>query len=140
MSVHESSLESLAETLPPIIKSLKQSKIVLNKSQLLEKSGQLFELRHEISLDSDLLDGTPDFYWDRESLSKLYGQAYRLFAIEKRTKVINEKLNYCFEFDQRMDSHLTAEHSHKLERYIIYLIIVEVGIGVLMVYAEWFLH
>lgn len=41
---------------------------------------------HLINLSSDLLD-TPDFYWDREPLEKLYGKTCSHLNIARRTRV-----------------------------------------------------
>ena len=43
--------------------------------------------RHLINLSSDLLD-TPDFYWDREPLEKLYMRTCNYFNIGRRTEVL----------------------------------------------------
>ena len=42
--------------------------------------------RHQINLYSDLLI-TPDFYWDREDLEKLYAKTCNYLEVGKRTKV-----------------------------------------------------
>ena len=41
--------------------------------------------RHELNLSSDLLD-TPDFYWDREDLERLYLSTCAHLATGKRTR------------------------------------------------------
>lgn len=58
----------------------------MKQEDVLKKSGQLFALRHVINLSSDLLD-TPDFYWDRDELEKLYQKVFNYFCINRRTKV-----------------------------------------------------
>lgn len=131
LAIRECALESLIDGLNPIVENLRRGKILVNKQQLIKKTGELFALRHDISLDSDLLDGLPDFYWDREQLEKLYRQASCVFCIEQRTKVINERLNYCLQLGERLDGHLNATHSVRLERIIIFLIAIEVGFAVM---------
>uniref|UniRef100_A0A915JAN2 DUF155 domain-containing protein n=1 Tax=Romanomermis culicivorax TaxID=13658 RepID=A0A915JAN2_ROMCU len=127
LAIRENALSNFVDTLNPIVEDLKRGRIRVRKGDLLKKTGHLFALRHNISLDSDLLDSMPDFYWDRDQLEKLYSQASRIFCIENRTKVINEKLTYCLQLGERLDGHLNATHSVRLERIIIFLIAIEVA-------------
>jgi len=92
--------------------------------------GELFALRHAINLSSDLLD-TPDVYWDREELEQVYQLTCAYFCINKRTRVINEKLNHCVELVDLVSSHLRDKHHVRLEWMIIILIMVEVVFEVL---------
>lgn len=45
--------------------------------------------RHCINLRSDLLL-TPDFYWDRENLEKLYDKTCQFLSINRRVNVKNK--------------------------------------------------
>ncbi|KAL1129711.1 hypothetical protein AAG570_012655 [Ranatra chinensis] len=102
-------------------------KIRIDQKEVLQKSGELLALRHSINLSSDLLD-TPDFYWERENLEKLYQRACAYFSISRRTKVMNEKLNHCVELIELVSTYLSDRHHVRLEWMIIILIMVEVGI------------
>ena len=62
----------------------------LSRDDVLRKTGELYNLSHQINLSSDLLD-TPDFYWDRDNLEILYRQANNYFNINSRTKVYSSK-------------------------------------------------
>nr|XP_034175219.1 required for meiotic nuclear division protein 1 homolog [Osmia lignaria] len=75
--------------------------------------------------NSDLLD-TPDFYWERDDLERLYQEICSYFNIAKRTRVINEKLNHCVELVSILSAHLSDRHHIRLEWMIIILIMVEV--------------
>ena len=61
-------------------------RLKMSRKEVLQKTGELFNLSHLINLSSDLLD-TPDFYWDRDELEKLYSQSQTYFNIRSRTKV-----------------------------------------------------
>ena len=78
-----------------------------------------------MNLSSNLLD-TPDFYWDREILEQLYNQTSALFILKKRTEVMNKKMDYCLELMELLRDSLNSKHSAQLEKYIIYLIMIEV--------------
>lgn len=100
-------------------------KIQLSRHDVFRKTGNLFALRHHINLDSDLLD-TPDFYWDRHELEKLFSSTYHHLSISRRTRIMNEKLNHCIELMELLSSHLNDIHHVRLEWMIIILILVEV--------------
>ncbi|KAK9534085.1 hypothetical protein VZT92_009158 [Zoarces viviparus] len=80
---------------------------------------------HCINLRSDLLI-TPDFYWDRENLEKLYDKTCQFLSINRRVNVVNEKLEHCSQLTDLMRSHLSEKHSLRLEWMIIILIAIEV--------------
>ncbi|XP_034163836.2 required for meiotic nuclear division protein 1 homolog isoform X4 [Pangasianodon hypophthalmus] len=80
---------------------------------------------HCINLSSDLLI-TPDFYWDREDLEQLYDKTCQFLSINRRVKVVNEKLQHCTELTDLMRNHLSEKHSLRLEWMIVILITIEV--------------
>ncbi len=97
----------------------------MSRVEVMQKTGELFSLRHQINLSSDLLI-SPDFYWDRDNLDALYNKTCQFYSIGRRTRVTNEKLNHCSELVELMRTHLSERHSLKLEWMIILLIAVEV--------------
>ncbi|XP_064612787.1 required for meiotic nuclear division protein 1 homolog isoform X2 [Liolophura sinensis] len=126
LGIWEASLDKFVESIEPVLEDMKVGRrIKMTKQEVLQKTGELFTLRHLINLSSDLLD-PPDFYWDREQLETLYQQAFVYLNIPKRTKVMNEKLNHCCELTELLISHLNDNHHIRLEWMIILLIMVEV--------------
>jgi glutathione synthase len=91
----------------------------------LQKTGELFALRNELNLNSDLLD-TPEFYWEHENLETLYHKMYNYLSISRRTDVMNEKLAQCCELLELISGHLNDKHHVRLEWMIIALITIEV--------------
>lgn len=109
-----------------LLKDMKNGRnLRLSRDQVFRKTGELFDLKHHINLSSDLLD-TPDFYWDRQELEKIFSDTIYFLNIRKRTNVMNEKLNHCIELMELLSTHLNDKHSTKLEWMIIILIMVEV--------------
>ncbi|BES89568.1 unnamed protein product [Nesidiocoris tenuis] len=120
-------LSKFVEDIEPMMDDLKLGRPVkISRSGVLQKSGELYALRHSINLSTDLLD-IPDFYWDRENLEGLYQDAYNYFSISRRTRVLNEKLNHCSSLLELVSSHLSDRHHVRLELMIIALIMIEVG-------------
>lgn len=139
LGMWEASLDRYVESIAFVTEDLKRgNKISMTQDEVLRKHGELFALRHLINLSSDLLD-TPDFYWERDQLEVLYTQTCNYFSIPRRTKVMNEKLNHCFELIELLSSHLSDKHHTRLEWMIIILIMVEVVFETIH-YAERYLH
>lgn len=126
LAIWEVALDSFVESIQPIPEMLKSGKIVkLSRADVMQKIGELFALRHCINLSSDLLM-TPDFYWDRENLEQLYDKTCQFLSINRRVKVVNEKLQHCTELTDLMRNHLSEKHSLRLEWMIVILIAIEV--------------
>jgi len=127
LGIWEASLDKYVDSMAYVTEDLKQgTKIKITRPEMLRRTGELFALRHLINLSSDLLD-TPDFYWDRDQLETLYSQTCNYFSISKRTRVMNEKLNHCVELADLITSNLNDIHHVRLEKIIIYLIMIEVA-------------
>lgn len=126
LSIWEANLDRYIDSIGYITQDMKEGrKINLTRDQVFKKTGQLFGLRHRLNLSSDMLD-TPDFYWDREQLERLFTATYLHLNINKRTRVMNEKLNHCIELMDLLSSHLNDIHHVRLEWMIIILIMIEV--------------
>ncbi|KAM3595240.1 uncharacterized protein V6R79_020414 [Siganus canaliculatus] len=126
LAIWEVSLDNFVESIQSIPETLKAGKRVkLSSAEVMKKIGELFTLRHCINLRSDLLL-TPDFYWDRENLEKLYDKTCQFLSINRRVNVVNEKLEHCTQLTDLMRSHLSEKHSLRLEWMIVILITIEV--------------
>ncbi|NXE49206.1 RMND1 protein, partial [Casuarius casuarius] len=128
LAIWESLLDNFVESIqsiPEILKS--RRKVKLSHADVMQKIGELFALRHRINLSSDLLI-TPDFYWDREKLEELYDKTCQFLNINRRVKVMNEKLQHCMELTDLMRNHLNEKHALRLEWMIVILITIEVGL------------
>ncbi|XP_026701735.1 required for meiotic nuclear division protein 1 homolog isoform X3 [Athene cunicularia] len=126
LAIWESLLDNFVESIqsiPEILKS--RRKVKLSHADVMQKIGELFALRHRINLSSDLLI-TPDFYWDREKLEELYDRTCQFLNINRRVKVMNEKLQHCMELTDLMRNHLNEKHALRLEWMIVILITIEV--------------
>ncbi|XP_070589815.1 required for meiotic nuclear division protein 1 homolog isoform X2 [Erythrolamprus reginae] len=126
LAIWEASLDNFVESIQSIPQMLKlRKKLKLSHADVMQKIGELFAMRHHINLSSDLLI-TPDFYWDREHLEQLYDKMHRFLSIDRRVKVVNEKLQQCTELTDLMRNHLNEKHALRLEWMIVILITIEV--------------
>jgi len=138
LAIWELNLGTIIDSIEPIAEDLKSRRgVKIQQDEVLQKTGEILALRHLINLSSDLLD-TPDFYWDREPLEDLYTKTLAHLAVSKRTRVVNEKLTHCLEIMEMIGGHNETQHGHKLERIIIYLIMIEVVFELLHFYERKF--
>lgn len=87
LGIWESMLDNYIDSIAFVTDDLKQGrKIRMSRAIVLRRTGELFALRHLINLSSDLLE-TPDFYWDREELERLFLSTCSYFSIQKRKNV-----------------------------------------------------
>lgn len=118
-----SSIEYIPETLKA------QGKLKMSHKNTMKHMGKLYSLSHRINLSSDLLN-TPDFYWDREELEKIFNKMCRFLSVARRTEVMNEKLKHCHELMDLMRNDVTEQHTLRLEAMITILIGVEILIEI----------
>jgi len=131
LAIWEAKLESFIESIEHISEDLKYArKSKLTSEQVLQKTGELYTMRHHVNLRSDLLD-TPDWYWDREDLETLYTRMITFLDIPKRTRVYNEKLNHCIDLMKLIESNMNDKKHTRLEWFIILLITIETFFGIL---------
>lgn len=126
LGMWEATLEGFVDSIEWVTESMKSGQqIQMSRRQVFQRRGELFALRHAINLSSDLLD-TPDFYWSRDELETLYKRTCNYLNVAKRTKVMNERLNYCSELIDLLGNHMNDKHHVRLELMIIALIMIEV--------------
>lgn len=126
LGIWEAILDQYIESIGWVTNSMKLGKgLRLNKDQVFRKTGELYELRHNINLSSDLLD-LPDIYWDRHNQEIIFLSMASFLNIRKRTAVMNEKLNNCCELMNLLAGHMNDRNHIRLEWMIIVLITVEV--------------
>ncbi|CAJ2672424.1 unnamed protein product [Trifolium pratense] len=108
----------------------KNSRLPFNRRFMLQKTGELLELRAQLNHYSELTDSLPDLFWDSRhelGLEGYYDQVGRALDVGVRIKTLNEKMDYAQEIASIMRHTLSEKHSSHLEWIIIILITVEVG-------------
>ena len=113
----------------------RRGEIVLSRREIRRMMGQLFLERNSINLQCDVLD-VPEFFWENIELEPIYMMVAHHFDIEKRVKVLNQRLNIVHELFDMLNNEINHMHSSRLEWFIIWLIIAEVGLTI----SKDFLH
>ncbi|TQS39258.1 hypothetical protein Golomagni_00220 [Golovinomyces magnicellulatus] len=131
LAVLETMLRRYFESTRNIPKLLsRNSRLPFDRRFMLQKTGELLELRAQLNHYSELTDSLPDLFWDSKhelGLEGYYDQVGRALDVGIRIKTLNEKMDYAQEIASIMRHTLSEKHSIHLEWIIIILIAVEVG-------------
>jgi uncharacterized Rmd1/YagE family protein len=98
----------------------------LTAKQLLRKQGKLLQIRGMLNLHSGLLDSSPEVYWSRADLAKLFDSVSRTLDINPRIRVLNQRLDYATRLVDLNRDRMDQNHGTRMELIIIALIAVEV--------------
>lgn len=115
-------------TIPSLLS--RGSRLPFDRRFMLQKTGELLELRAQLNHYSELTDSLPDLFWDSRhelGLEGYYDQVGRALDVGVRIKTLNEKMDYAQEIASIMRQTLSEKHSVHLEWIIIILIAVEVA-------------
>lgn len=107
-----------------------QGKISLSRKEISKKMGELFIERNFINLHTEILD-TPEFFWEHPELEPFYRRTAHYLDINKRVEVLNKRLNVVHELFEILSNEINHLHSSRLEWTIIFLIVIEVILGIL---------
>ncbi|KAF4635705.1 hypothetical protein G7Y89_g2390 [Cudoniella acicularis] len=113
-------------TIPPLLS--RGSRLPFSRSFMLQKTGELLELRAQLNHYSELTDSLPDLFWDSRhelGLEGYYDQVGKALDVGVRIKTLNEKMDYAQEIASILRQTMSEKHSIHLEWIIIILIAVE---------------
>jgi len=84
-----------------------------------------FSLReNSVNLESDILD-VPDYFWDNDRYQEKYKKMAEYLEIEKRTEILNQRLDIIKELLDMLNDELTSSHESRLMWIIIFLLAFE---------------
>lgn len=115
------------------------SRLPFKSRFVLQKTGELLELRAQLNHYSELTDSLPDIFWDSRhelGLEGYYDQVGRALDVGVRIKTLNEKMDYAQEIASILRETMSQKHSVDLEWIIIVLIAVEVGFELRRLWKE----
>jgi len=126
-------------TIPTLLSRGEKLPSSVNRRFMLQKTGELLELRAQLNHYSELTDSLPDLFWDSKhelGLEGYYDQVGRALDVGVRIKTLNEKMDYAQEIATILRQTMSEKHSIHLEWIIIILIAVEVGFGIRHIYKD----
>ena len=93
LAIFEARVEIKVEEYKYIPESLAATgKVHLSERQLGMMIGEVFVIRHDVNLHTEILD-TPDFFWKEEKYEQDYKLVMRYLEMSERTEVLNKRLD-----------------------------------------------
>ena len=132
----------VAETMPDLLTLpsdlAANGRIRISKKKALKKTGEIFLVRVQINLHSDLLD-TPEYFWERkEKEERVYQMMKQEMELVKRIKKLNHRLDIMQSTYDLLRAHIEHKDSILLETTITILIALEIVIT--MIQYIWPVH
>ncbi|KAJ1621609.1 hypothetical protein T492DRAFT_1068467 [Pavlovales sp. CCMP2436] len=109
----------------------RNGRVRFSEREVSKLTGRLFLFRSEVNLYSDILDGQPTWFWDNEDFASQYEQTSQYLDLSNRVDVYNQRLDIVGELVENLNDRLNHKDSAKLEWIIIWLITVEIIMGLL---------
>eukprot|EP01133_Synstelium_polycarpum_P009785 gene9785-11428_t len=101
-----------------------QRTILISKKEIVTQLGRQMAVKNYLNLHSDIID-TPEHWWYAPEGEGIYKIVRSHCEIEKRVRIMNERLNLIFDIYAVINDEHKHAHSIRLERIIIALIAME---------------
>lgn len=117
------------DRIEPVASSLKRRKLLRgSRAGLLSQIGEALLIQQRLAGRIEIAD-QPDVLWDHPELERLWVKLADDYDLAPRARAIGQKLEVIRETADTMRDLLATQTSHRLEWYIIILILVEVLLG-----------
>jgi len=117
------------DRIEPVATSLKRRKLLRgSRGDLLAQIGEALHIQQRLAGRLEIAD-RPDVLWDHPELERLWVKLADEYDLALRARAIGQKLEVIRETADTMADLLSTRTSHRLEWYIIILILVEILLG-----------
>ncbi|KAK9839104.1 hypothetical protein WJX74_009646 [Apatococcus lobatus] len=104
-------------------------KTPLSRKQIAQLIGKVFIQKSAVNLLSTVLD-TPEFFWSApDTMQALYKRVCEYVELDDRVEVLNNRFSVLQELLDMLRDHQNNFHTARLEWIVIWLIVVEVVVG-----------
>ncbi|KAI9183721.1 Sad1-interacting factor 3 [Blastocladiella emersonii ATCC 22665] len=125
-------MEAALENTRHIPKSLAQTgNVQLSPREITTLTGQLYRLRMDLNLVSNVLD-VPDMFWTMPGWQPLYRAVQKYLEIEQRSKTLNLRASVLSDLLDMLSSHVTSTQMD----WMTYVVIILIAIDVLVLSGE----
>ncbi|KAI8358548.1 hypothetical protein BD560DRAFT_437641 [Blakeslea trispora] len=104
--------------------------IHMSRTAITKKIGELFIMRINVNLVSNILD-TPEIFWSEPTLEPLYSAIRGYLEIEQRVQLLNQRVEVISDLLEMLKDHLNSSHGEALEWIVIWLIGLEILVAVI---------
>lgn len=127
----EIKVAQLTQQCKPLPRQLKdRGSVTISERSLLQLQGEVLYFRLMLKSGSDLLD-EPELFWHNPWLKPFYDVTKLSFQIQNRVETLDAKLDAANEILSLISDQFKHSHGSRLEWIVIWLVMVEVIIGVL---------
>lgn len=138
LSIFEARIETKIEAYKYIPETLAQlGRVKLSPKELGNMIGEVFVIRHDVNLHSEILD-IPDYFWKENTVEPLYRMTAMYLEMEPRTEVLNKRLDLLRELLRLLQHQHENAHAVTLEWIVIWLIVVSVILELMVWVGEVF--
>lgn len=132
LSVYEERVVEIVEETKDLPEFLATSgEVKIGRKQIAQLIGRVFIQKSAVNLLSTVLD-TPEFFWSApDAMQALYKRCCEYLEYENRVEVLNSRFGVLQELLDMLRDHQNNYHTARLEWIVIWLIVVEVFIGLL---------
>ncbi len=129
LAYDEQRIAAAFDRIEPVASSLKRRKLLrFSRSELVGQIGEALHIQQRLAGRIEIAD-RPDVLWDHPELERLWVKLADEYDLGIRARAIGQKLEVIRETADTMADLLSTRTSHRLEWYIIILILVEVLLG-----------
>ncbi|KAI8317936.1 DUF155-domain-containing protein [Martensiomyces pterosporus] len=122
LSLYEGLVDETIEATRHIPQRMAESGTVeMTRKGLIKKIGQLFIMRVNVNLVSNILD-TPEIFWSEPTLQPLYTAIREYLEIPQRVEIMNHRVSVISDLLDMLNGHLNGMHGEFLEWIVIILI------------------
>mmetsp|Transcript_96018 Transcript_96018/g.299012 ORF Transcript_96018/g.299012 Transcript_96018/m.299012 type:complete len:151 (-) Transcript_96018:35-487(-) len=95
--------------------------------------GELFALRSQVNLETDILD-TPEFFWDYEDCEESYLSWRQYLDLDRRVSILNQRFEVVQDLFDVLEEELNERKAAWLEWVIILIVAIDVVVMALRLY------
>ena len=133
LTLFEGLIEETIESTRSIPRKMaREGKFNMSRREVNKKIGELFIMRINVNLVSNVLD-TPEIFWSEPSLEPLYQAIRGYLEISQRVELLNLRVRVISDLLDMLKEHLTSSHGEYLEWIVIVLIAFEILIGIITI-------
>ena len=111
-------------------------KVRISGRRLGNMIGEVFVVRHDVNLHTEILD-TPDWFWNNRDVEELYKMVDGCLEMNSRTAILNKRLDLLREMLSMLQLQHENHHTVKLEWIVILLIVASILVEVVTVVGKY---
>ncbi|KAI8909092.1 hypothetical protein EDD86DRAFT_191382 [Gorgonomyces haynaldii] len=132
LSIYENIIDETIQGTIPISKMMaKYGKVKMSRSKIMKIVGQLYRLKMNVNLVSNVLD-KPEFFWSEPRLEPLYIAVRSYLEIPQRVELLNKRADVLTDLLEMLTDHMNSNEM----TYITWIVIILVFLAAVTALSE----